>query len=105
MITPVEAAKSSKEGVIHSFVKGLLYIGIDGIGIVFFARIALAGISLTRGSLGLMEILISGGMVIFTGVVLWVLISSLKTVPEFVRRIERNFLKDKMTVPTRACFL
>ena len=94
MITNVEASRSSREGVIHPFVKGLLYIGIAGIGIVFFASISLAVISLTRGSLGLMEILISGGMVIFTGVVLWVLINSLKTVPEFVRRLKRKFLKD-----------
>jgi hypothetical protein len=94
MITNVEAARSSREGVIHPFVKGLLYIGIAGIGIVFFTSIVLAVISMTRGNLGLMEILFTGDMVTFTGVVLWVLTSSLKTVPEFVRRLERKFLKD-----------
>ena len=88
----VEAARSSKDGVIHPFVKGLLYIGIAGIGIVFLASIVLAVVSITSG--GLMGILVAGGMMAFTGVVLWVLIGSLKTVPEFVRRLERKVLKE-----------
>ena len=92
MIPYVEAAKSSKEGVIHPFVKGLLYIGITGIGIVFFASLVLAVVSITSG--GLTGILVSGCMMVFTGVILWVLISSLKTVPEFVRRLERKLMKD-----------
>lgn len=33
VIQYIEAAKSSQEGTIHPFVKGLLYIGIAGIGI------------------------------------------------------------------------
>jgi hypothetical protein len=73
-------------------VKGLIYIGIAGIGIVFFASLVLAVVSMTSGSL--MGILVSGGMMVFTGVILWVLISSLKTVPEFVRRLERKLMKD-----------
>ena len=92
LIPYVEAARSSKEGVIHPFVKGLLYIGIAGVGIVFFASLVLAVVSITSG--GLMGILIAGGMMAFTGVVLWVLINSLRTVPEFVRRLERKFLKE-----------
>lgn len=51
-------------------------------------------ISVTRGSIGLMEIFISLGMMGFTGVILWVLISALKTVPEFVRRLEKKLMND-----------
>jgi hypothetical protein len=92
LIPYVEVARSSKDGVIHPFVKGLLYIGIAGIGLVFISSIVLAVISITSG--GLMGILVAGGMMVFTGVILWVLINSLKTVPEFVRRLERKILKD-----------
>jgi predicted transcriptional regulator len=92
MLPYVEVARRDKDGVIHPFVKGLLYIGIAGIGIVFFASIVLAVVSITSG--GLMGVLVAGGMMVFTGVVLWVLIGSLKTVPEFVRRLERKLMKD-----------
>jgi predicted transcriptional regulator len=88
----VEVARSTKEGVIHPFVKGLLYIGIAGIGIVFVSSIILGLVSITSG--GLMGILVSAAMMIFTGVILWVLVGSLKTVPEFVRRLERKIMKD-----------
>ncbi|MFC1804168.1 hypothetical protein ACFL0D_09440, partial [Thermoproteota archaeon] len=79
---------------IHPFVKGLLYIGIAGIGIVFLAGLWLFVMSVTRGSISVMEIFISLGMIGFTGVILWVLVNALKTVPEFVRRLERKLMND-----------
>jgi len=94
VIQYVETAKGIQDGSIHPFVKGLLYIGIAGIGIVFLASIGLLVMSFTRGSFSIGEIFISLGMMGFTGVILWVLISALKTVPEFVRRLERKLMKD-----------
>ncbi len=52
VIQYVETAKSIQDGSIHPFVKGLLYIGIAGIGIVFLASIGLFVMSVTRGSFG-----------------------------------------------------
>ncbi len=94
VIQYVETARGAHDGSIHPFVKGLLYIGIAGIGIVFLASVGLLVMSLTRGSVATMEIMISLGMMGFTGVILWVLISALKTVPEFVRRLERKLMND-----------
>lgn len=90
----VETAKSMQDGTIHPFVKGLLYIGIAGIGIVFLASLGLFVITITRGSFAIMEVFISLGMMGFTGVILWVFVSALKTVPEFVRRLERKLMND-----------
>ena len=94
VIQYVETAKSMQDGTIHPFVKGLLYIGIAGIGIVFLASLGLLVMSVTRGSIAIMEVAISLGMMGFTGVILWVLIGALKTVPEFVRRLERKLMND-----------
>lgn len=94
VIQYVETAKGIQDGSIHPFVKGLLYIGIAGIGIVFLASIGLLVMSVTRGSFSIGEIFISLGMMGFTGVILWVLISALRTAPEFVRRLERKLMND-----------
>jgi hypothetical protein len=50
--------------------------------------------SFTRGSISAVESFVSLGMMGFSGVILWVLISALKTVPEFVRRLERKLMND-----------
>ena len=94
VIQYVKVAKGETDGSIHPFVKGLLYIGIAGIGMVFLASIGLFALSVTRGSMGLIEIFVSLAMSTFTGVVLWVMVSALKTVPEFVRRLERKLMND-----------
>jgi len=94
VIQYVETVKGAQDGSIHPFVKGLLYIGIAGVGIVFLASLGLFLMSVTRGSVAGMEVFISLGMMGFTGVILWVLVSALRTVPEFVRRLERKLMKD-----------
>lgn len=94
VIQYVETAKGTMDGSIHPFVKGMIYIGIAGVGIVFLAGAVLLVSSFTRGSVATMEVLVSLGMMGFTGVILWVLISALKTVPEFVRRLERKLMND-----------
>ena len=94
VIRYVEAARGVDDGSIHPFVKGLLYIGIAGVGLVFLAGFALLATTLLRGALSITEIVISLGMMGFTGVILWVLISALRTVPEFVRRLERKLMND-----------
>ena len=94
VIQYVERAKDTHDGSIHPFVKGLLYIGIAGIGLVFLAGLGLFVMSITRGSFSIMEIFISLGMMGFTGVILWVFISALRTVPNFVRRLERKLMND-----------
>jgi len=94
VIQYVETVKSIQDGSIHPFIKGLLYISIAGVGIVFLASIGLLVMTVTRGSIALVEVFISLGMMGFTGVVLWVLVSALKTVPEFVRRLERKLMND-----------
>jgi hypothetical protein len=93
VIPYIEAAKGRQESSIHPFIKGLLYIGIAGVGLVFLSSIALFVISITQG--GLSGIFISIGMAAFTGVVLWVFINALKTVPAFVRRLERKLMDDQ----------
>lgn len=90
----VEQVKGINDGSIHPFVKGLLYISIAGVGIVFLAGLGLLVMSLMRGSIAFAEIFISLGMMGFTGVILWVLVSALRTVPEFVRRLERKLMND-----------
>jgi hypothetical protein len=94
VIQYVEVAKGTKDGSIHPFVKGLIYIGIAGIGMVFLASLGLFAMSITGSSIGLIEIFASLAMASFSGVILWVLVSALKTVPEFVRRLERKFMND-----------
>jgi hypothetical protein len=94
VIQYVETAKGSYDASLHPFVKGLLYIGIAGVGIVFLAGLGLFILSITRGSIGVMEIFISLGMMSFTGVIIWVLVGALKTVPGFIRRLERKLMND-----------
>ncbi|TRO60088.1 hypothetical protein E2P71_00910 [Candidatus Bathyarchaeota archaeon] len=90
----IEVAKSSQEGTIHPFVKGLLYIGIVAVGIAFLASFGLLISSVTRGSMSIMGSFAALAMMCFTGAILWVLINALKTVPDFVKRLERKLLKD-----------
>lgn len=90
----IEVAKSSQECSIHPLVKGLMYIGIVGIGIVFLASLGLLISTITRGSTSIIGIFVSLSMMGFTGAILWVLTGALKTVPEFVKRLERKLLKD-----------
>jgi hypothetical protein len=92
MVRYVEAARGSQDGSIHPFVKGLLYIGIAGIGMVFLASLGLFAMSITGG--GLLGVFVSLAMATFTGVILWVLVSALKTVPEFVRKLQRRLMND-----------
>lgn len=94
VIQYVEVAKGGTDGSIHPFVKGLLYIGIAGIGMVFMASIGLFALSMTQSELGRIGMFASLSMAGFTGVILWVLVGSLKTVPEFVRRLERKLMND-----------
>ena len=94
VIRYVEVAKGVSDGSIHPFVKGLLYIGIAGVGIVFLSSFALLVMTLTRSGPSITEMLISLGMMGFTGVILWVLVNALRTVPEFVRRLERKYMND-----------
>jgi len=94
VIQYVETVKGSQDGSIHPFVKGLLYIGIAGVGMVFLASLVLFLASVTRGSFAVMEVFISLGMMGFTGVILWILVNALRTVPEFVRRLERKLMND-----------
>jgi len=90
----IEVAKSSQEGSIHPLVKGLMYIGIVAVGIVFLASFGLLISTITRGSTNIIGIFLSLSMMGFTGAILWVLTGALKTVPEFVKRLERKLLKD-----------
>jgi hypothetical protein len=85
----VKTVKSSQDGSIHPFIKGLIYISIVGIGMVF-----LASLFLLIRSRSISEIFISVGMGAFTGTILWVLVNALRTVPEFVRRLERKLMND-----------
>lgn len=88
----VESVKGTSDGSIHPFVKGFLYIGIAGFGMLFLASIGLFVMSLTGG--GLMGLFVSIAMATFTGVILWVLVNALKTVPIFVRKLERKIMND-----------
>lgn len=90
----IETFKDTYDGSIHPFVKGLLYIGIAGVGIVFLASLGLFVMSVTRGRFSITEVFISLGMMGFTGVILWVLINALRTVPNFIRRLERKLMND-----------
>jgi len=92
LIPYIEAARNSKGDMIHPFVKGLLYLGIVGVGAVFVASLFFVIVGIMRGVL--IEIFVAGGFLVFSGVIIWVLINSLKTVPEFVRRLERKLVKD-----------
>ncbi|MFC1803152.1 hypothetical protein ACFL0D_04195 [Thermoproteota archaeon] len=94
VIQYIETVKDTHDGSIHPFVKGLLYIGIAGVGIVFLAGMGLFIMSVTRGSFSIGEVFTSLGMMGFTGVILWVLISALRTVPNFVRTLERKLMND-----------
>ena len=94
VIKYVETVKDAHDGYIHPFVKGLIYIGIAGVGIVFLSSLGLFVMSVTRGSISVMEIFISLGMTSFTGVILWALVGALKTVPGFVRRLEKKLMND-----------
>jgi len=94
VIQYVETVKDTQDSYIHPFVKGLLYIGIAGVGIVFLAGLGLFIMSVTRGSFSMMEIFTSLGMMGFKGVILWVLVNALRTVPNFVRKLERKLMND-----------
>lgn len=87
----VEAARSTKKGLLHPVVKGIIYIGIVANGVVFLAGLVLFVSALTGG--GVLGMLAAGAMMLFSGAILWVLVSALRTVPEFIRRLERKILK------------
>ena len=91
MLHYVESARSTKQGMLHPVAKGLIYIGIAANGIVFLAGLVFFFMTLTGG--GILGLFASGAMMLFSGVIIWVLASWLRTVPEFMRRLERKILK------------
>ena len=94
VIQYIETVKDTDDGSLHPFVKGLLYIGITAFGIIFFAGMGLFIMSVTRGNFAIIAISISLGMMGLSSVILWVLINALKTVPKFIRRLEKKLMKD-----------
>ncbi len=91
MLHYVESAKSTKQGLLHPVAKGLIYIGIAANGIVFLLGLVLFIMALTDG--GILSMLVAGAMMLISGVIIWVLTSWLRTVPEFMRRLEHKLLK------------
>jgi hypothetical protein len=91
MLPYVESARSTKQGLLHPVAKGLIYIGIAANGIVFLAGLVFFIMAFTGG--GVLSMLLAGAMMLFSGVVIWVLASWLRSVPEFMRRVERMILK------------
>ncbi len=86
-----ESARSTKQGLLHPVAKGLIYIGIAVNGLVFLAGLTLFIMALTDG--GILSMLVAGAMMLISGVIIWVLASWLRTVPEFMRRLEHKLLK------------
>ena len=91
MLHYVESARSTKQGLLHPVAKGLIYIGIAVNGVVFLAGLVFFIMTLTGG--GINGMLVAGAMMLVSGVIIWVLASWLRTVPEFMRRLERKILK------------
>ena len=91
MLHYVESARSTKQGLLHPVAKGLIYIGIAVNGIVFLAGLVFFMMALTDG--GVLSMLLAGAMMLVSGVIVWVLAGWLRTVPEFMRRLERKILK------------
>jgi len=91
MLQYVESARSTKQGLLHPIAKGLIYIGIAVNGLVFLIGLVFFIMALTGG--GVLGVLVAGAMMLISGVILWVLSSWLRTVPEFMRRLERKILK------------
>jgi len=91
MLRYVESARSTKQGLLHPVAKGLIYIGIAVNGLVFLAGLTLFIMALTDG--GILSMLVAGAMMLISGVIIWVLASWLRTVPEFMRRLEHKLLK------------
>ena len=92
MLHYVESARSTKQGLLHPIAKGLIYIVIAANGIVFLAALVFFIMALTGGG-GVLTMLLTGAMMLVTSVIIWVLVGWLRTVPEFMRRIERKILK------------
>jgi hypothetical protein len=91
MLHYVESARATKQGLLHPVAKGLIYIGIAANSIIFLAGLVFFLMTLNGG--GILGLFASDGMMLFSGVILWVLASWLRTVPEFMRRLERKILK------------
>ncbi len=91
MLHYVESARSTKKGLLHPVVKGLIYIGIAVNGVVFLAGLAFFIMAATGG--GINSVLVAGDMMLISGLIIWVLAGWLRTVPEFMRRVERKILK------------
>jgi hypothetical protein len=91
MLHYVESARSTKQGLLHPVAKGLIYIGIAVNGVVFLAGLVFFIMTLTGG--GINGMLVAGAMMLVSGVIIWVLASWLRTVPEFMRRLEHKILK------------
>ncbi|MEE8355234.1 MAG: hypothetical protein V3S09_05350 [Candidatus Bathyarchaeia archaeon] len=91
MLHYVESARSTKQSLLHPVAKGLIYIGIAVNGIVFLAGLVLFILTLIGG--GVLGMFAAGVMMLFSGVIMWVLVSWLRSVPEFMRRLERKILK------------
>ena len=91
MLHYVEAARTTKKGLLHPVVKGLIYIGIVANGVMFLAGLVLFISVVASG--GILGLLVAGTMMLISGAVLWDMVSALRTVPEFVRRLEQKILK------------
>ena len=91
MLHYVESARSTKQGLLHLVAKGLIYIGIAVNGLIFLAGLVFIIMALTGG--GVLGMFAAGAMMLVSGVIIWVLAIWLRTVPEFMRRLERKILK------------
>ncbi len=84
-------ARSTKQGLLHPVAKGLIYIGIAVNDLIFLAGLVFLIMALTGG--GILGIFVAGAMMLISGVIIWILVSWLRTVPEFMRRLEHKLLK------------
>ena len=85
----IKSAKGSQESLLHPLVKALLLLMIVASGVMFMGSLAMM---VLVGPYAVHTLLLGGFLAIISGVTLYYLVKSIRTVPLFIRKLEHKLL-------------
>ena len=87
----IKSAKGSQESLLHPLVKALLLLMTVACGVTFMASLTMIVLA---GPYAFHTLLLGGFFMIISGVTLYYLVKSMRTVPLFIRKLERKLLSN-----------
>jgi len=88
----IKSAKNTQDSLLHPLIKLILVVFSIGAGILFLGSLV---VLINARTIAGNAVILAFVVMIISGIVLYYLLKSLRTVPEFVRRWERKVLENR----------